>query len=137
MPAAAADWIYHQVLTLAYRQSVGAEGRGHDHDLARGPAAVRSCACEWGRCHGCQVGRHSHCVRARVVSPAARILTRSGQVATVRLDNEKSVYAEVLPSGRACGWRCPCDCLPPAMPVAVVEPEPAVQLELFAIGGAR
>ncbi|MEV6344167.1 DUF6248 family natural product biosynthesis protein [Actinoplanes sp. NPDC051851] len=103
MPLDVADRIYAEVLTGAYRRSVGAEGRGakhQDEDLTLGPAAVRMCRCEWGPCGHCQASRPDRCAHRRGTSPKTWhetwILNRDGMA-----------VAEVRLTGRPCQWRCP------------------------------
>ena len=127
MTPAAADWIYREVLTPAYRRAVGAEGRGDDAGTVTGPAVLRRCPCESGVCHGCQTGHHAGCVGVRIVLPATHVIRTDGHVAVVPMGaGRHAVYAAVWLSGRQCGWLCACGCS-----------APAEQLDLFAVGGAR
>jgi hypothetical protein len=144
MTPAAADWIYREVLTTAYRRSVGAEGRG-DEEMHLGPAAVRDCRCQWGPCGHCQAGRPDRCAHRRGTAPAS---LHDGHV----LGRDGSVRAGWRRVGTVCVWRCPGppggDLLftvttgavpPPVRPERLVsaKPTPAEQLDLFAVGGAR
>ncbi len=143
MTAAAADWVYAEVLTPAYRRAVSAEGRGQDEDQL-GTAAVRICPCQWGPCGRCEVlGRHDQCTTKvgfagqPPVSSYGWLHNASGLM--VFLWSQalgRRVSVEVWPSGTPCAWRCPCVC-PVPEPVLVREPE-FEQLGLFALaGGAR
>lgn len=119
MTPEAADWVYRHVLTDRLKESSGAimwTGSGPDRrDEGRGAAMLRTCRCQYGRCHRCLLGSHDGCTGIRVTGPAARVLDRTGLA-----------LAEVWPSGRPCAWQCPCGC------------RGVGQLELFALaGGAR
>lgn len=122
MPAAAADWIYREVLTAAYRRAVGAEAKGEDAGVVTGPAVLRMCPCQWGTCHGCLTGHHAGCVRDRIVTAAAYVIGTRGDVVTVPRDGSHAVHAAVWLFSRQCAWQCPCDC--PA-------PEPEMRPALF------
>lgn len=100
MTPEAADWVYEVVLTQTYRRAVGAEGRGNE-DLQLGPAAVRTCHCQWGPCGHCSAGRVDRCAHRTIPdwprpSPATHIVTRAGGART-----------DVWLSGTPCRWRCP------------------------------
>lgn len=99
MPAAAADWIYREVLTGAYRRSVGAEGKG-DEELQRGPAAVRDCRCQWGPCGWCQTGRPDRCAHRRGTARASQY---DGYV----LGPDGGVRIGWRRTGAVCTWHCP------------------------------
>lgn len=102
MTPEAADWVYEHVLTGTFRRSVGAEGRGKDaDDLALGPAAVRTCPCQWGPCGHCQAGRIDRCAHRSIPDwprpePAAYLVGRNG-----------GALALVWTVGKPCRWRCP------------------------------
>uniref|UniRef100_UPI003F4946A0 DUF6248 family natural product biosynthesis protein n=1 Tax=Actinoplanes sp. CA-151224 TaxID=3239904 RepID=UPI003F4946A0 len=126
MSPEAADWVYREALTRAYRSSVGA-------DLGDGPAMVRACPCQWAACGHCLGGWHEQCTTRigfagrRPADPAAHLLARAGHV-----------VAEVWPAGTPCAWRCPCDCptpVPPAQPAPAPYRLALEQLDLLNLEG--
>ncbi|GAA2696422.1 DUF6248 family natural product biosynthesis protein [Actinoplanes palleronii] len=125
----AADWIYREVLTQTYRRSVGAEARGKGQDdLQLGPAAVRRCRCQYGRCGHCGTDRHEQC------TTHVHGARRGGE--TYVVGRTGGALAEVWLSGKACAWRCSCGCPAPVPVQAIPEPEPEPvfeQMDLFAL----
>ncbi len=94
IPTEIADRIAADVLTGRYLKSYG------------GLDLVRTCACRYGRCGHCDMGRHDKCT-TRVGfdgKPPARPLTHV-------VGRSSGALAGVWPSGTACRWVCPCrDC---------------------------
>lgn len=111
MTAAAANWIYTEVLTATYRAANSIDGK---------PVLIRNCRCSGGRCGHCMAGRHEQCY-TRAHGPhigcETWICTQTGGARTA-----------VWLSGRPCRWVCACTC---------PEPEPEKAPALFDAGPAR
>ncbi|GGN40427.1 hypothetical protein GCM10010109_69520 [Actinoplanes campanulatus] len=110
MTAAAADWIYHEVLTDTYRDSCTIEGN---------PRTIVNCRCHAGQCGHCDAGRHHLCRTKQQPHIVCE---------TFIVNHRGAARTEVWLSGRPCRWVCPCDCPPP---------EPETNPGLFDAGPAR
>lgn len=89
------QWVWAHVLTDALKRSHGV--------IDEPPADRWVCACQYGRCSYCQLGRHEQCATRLfpVGSPTHGWVLRQNGSAI----EEARVYA----AGRQqCVWRCPC-----------------------------
>ena len=99
-----ADWVWNNVLTAAYKYA---------HTVDDTPALLRSCACQWGACGWCGLGRPDRCAHRRGTAPL------SPQV------EDWLAWVPVFRAGKPCVWHCP------GPPAAVDE-----QMELFRMGAS-
>lgn len=117
MDSATLGWVAEVVLPKRYLDSCG------------GIDLIRMCACQHGRCGHCAIGRHHHC--------ATREWTPPGGPHTHIVGRHGGAITPVWTTGKACAWRCPCDCpTPEPVVAAVVEPPAVEQLGLFDLVGA-
>ncbi|MGH3779789.1 MAG: DUF6248 family natural product biosynthesis protein [Pseudonocardiaceae bacterium] len=78
--------------------------------MRKGMVEPTECPCQWGMTGWCSMGRHHRCQFHQNPTPQPSPETRVVNSRAEVLSYPGSRPAEVWLAGRACAWRCPCEC---------------------------